>query len=114
METNQEKGLNYEIQIRDYIINELGKPAYLWSDTPEIILINCGIIGSHNQHRLNRINKLIYFNHLSNDTLFVYTSPRRLASSSLIKSLKISSASDGLSTNKLRNWEHGSLIWLVI
>jgi len=54
METNQEKGLNYEIQIRDYIINELNKPAYLWSDTPETILINCGIIGSHNQHRLNR------------------------------------------------------------
>jgi superfamily II DNA or RNA helicase len=56
METNQEKGYNYEIQIRDYIINKLNKPAYLWSDTPETILINCGIIGSHNQHRLTRIN----------------------------------------------------------
>ena len=54
METNQEKGLNYEVQIRDYIINELGKPAYLWSDTPETILINIGIIGSHNINRLIR------------------------------------------------------------
>jgi len=58
METNQEKGYNYEIQIRDYIINKLNKPAYLWSDTPETILINCGIIGSHNHHRLSRINKV--------------------------------------------------------
>jgi len=59
METNQEKGLNYEIQIRDYIINELGKPAYLWNDTPETILINNKIIGSHNQHRLTRIENKI-------------------------------------------------------
>lgn len=29
METNQVKGLNYEIQIRDYIINTLHKNAYL-------------------------------------------------------------------------------------
>ena len=55
METNQEKGFNYEIQIRDYILNKLGKPAYLWSDTPETILIKFGIIGSHNEHRLRRI-----------------------------------------------------------
>jgi len=54
METNQIKGYNYEVQIRDYIINELGKPAYLWSDTPENILINVGIIKSHNQNRLIR------------------------------------------------------------
>jgi superfamily II DNA or RNA helicase len=57
METNQVKGLNYEIQIRDYIINTLHKNAYLWSDAPETILINCGIIGSHNEHRLIRKEK---------------------------------------------------------
>jgi superfamily II DNA or RNA helicase len=57
METNQIKGYNYEIQIRDYIINTLHKNAYLWGDTPETILINCGIIGSHNEHRLRRIDK---------------------------------------------------------
>jgi hypothetical protein len=55
METNQEKGVKYEIQIRDYIINTLNTIAYLWSDTPETILINNGIIGSHNEHRLRRI-----------------------------------------------------------
>jgi superfamily II DNA or RNA helicase len=52
---NKIKGDNYEIQIKDYIINELNKPAYLWHQTPETILINCGIIGSHNEHRLRRI-----------------------------------------------------------
>ena len=35
---NKIKGDKYEIQIRDYIINNLNKPAYLWKDTPEIIL----------------------------------------------------------------------------
>jgi predicted helicase len=54
MQTNQVKGFNYEVQIRDYIRNTLNKNAYLWSDTPENILIKSGIIGSHNQHRLNR------------------------------------------------------------
>jgi superfamily II DNA or RNA helicase len=54
MKTNQIKGYNYEVQIRDYIINELRKPAYLWSDTPETILVNNGIIGSHNINRLIR------------------------------------------------------------
>lgn len=51
---NKIKGDNYEIQIRNYIINTLGKPAYLWHHTPETILINNGIIGSHNDHRLKR------------------------------------------------------------
>jgi hypothetical protein len=45
---NNEKGYLYEVQIRDYIINTLNKPAYLW---PETILINCGIIKSHNHNR---------------------------------------------------------------
>ena len=53
---NKIKGDEYEIQIRNYIINELNKKAYLWSDTPETILIDSGIIASHNQHRLRRIS----------------------------------------------------------
>ena len=59
---NKIKGDLYELQIKNYIINELNKPAYLWSETPENILIKNGIIGSHNQHRLNR--KLIKENKL--------------------------------------------------
>ena len=51
---NKIKGDTYEIYIRDYIINELNKPAYLWSDTPENILINYGVIGSHNINRILR------------------------------------------------------------
>ena len=49
------KGSKYEIQIRDYIINGLNKIAYLWSDTPETLLVDSGIIASHNQHRIRRI-----------------------------------------------------------
>jgi hypothetical protein len=52
---NQEKGLNYEIQIRDHIINVLNEEAYLWKDIPETILIDAKIIGSHNNQRLKRI-----------------------------------------------------------
>jgi predicted helicase len=51
------KGDLYEIQIRDYIINQLGYEAYLWSDTPETILLDNGIIGSHNAERLKRKEK---------------------------------------------------------
>jgi superfamily II DNA or RNA helicase len=57
------KGYLYEVQIRDYIINSLNKPAYLWSDTPETILIDCGIIKSHNHNRKfrkeNKINPVM-------------------------------------------------------
>ena len=52
---NYIKGYNYELQIKYYIINQLNKKAYLWHETPETILINSGIIGSHNEHRLKRI-----------------------------------------------------------
>lgn len=52
---NKIKGDKYEIQIKNYIINELNKNAYLWNEPPETILINSGIIGSHNEHRLRRI-----------------------------------------------------------
>jgi hypothetical protein len=54
---NQIKGLLYEIQIRNYIINNLNKQAYLWNDTPISLLISSGIVGNHNEHRLLRINK---------------------------------------------------------
>ena len=53
---NKIKGDSYEIQIRNYIINELNKKAFLWDETPETILIQSGIIGSHNEHRLKRIS----------------------------------------------------------
>ena len=52
--SNKEKGDNYELQIKNHIINVLKKPAYLWHETPEPILIECGIIGSHNENRLKR------------------------------------------------------------
>jgi hypothetical protein len=51
---NKEKGYLYEIQIRDYIINSLNKPAYLWSHTPETILLENNIISTHNDARLKR------------------------------------------------------------
>jgi superfamily II DNA or RNA helicase len=57
MNQNQLKGYQYEIQIRDYIINKLNKKAYLWSDCPETLLINSGIIGNHNENRIKRIEK---------------------------------------------------------
>ena len=51
---NKHKGDEYELYIRDHIINNLNKQAFLWSHTPETILIEAGIIGSHNEHRLRR------------------------------------------------------------
>ena len=45
--TNNDKGYLYELQIRDYIINELRKPAYLWNDTPETILLDNNISSPH-------------------------------------------------------------------
>ena len=51
---NHNKGYNYELQIKDYIIKELNKMAYLWSHTPEDLLIQHNIIGSHNQARIKR------------------------------------------------------------
>jgi hypothetical protein len=49
----QIKGKLYEIQIKNYIINELNKDAYLWEHTPEDILIKYNII-------LTKIRKLLY------------------------------------------------------
>ena len=51
---NYEKGYKYEKEIKNYIINDLKKNAYLWSETPETILIENGIIGTHNDLRLKR------------------------------------------------------------
>lgn len=51
---NKEKGDKYEIYVRDYIINNLNKQAYLWSHIPDEILIEAGLIHSNNEHRLIR------------------------------------------------------------
>jgi superfamily II DNA or RNA helicase len=63
MTTNKIKGDDYEYQIKNYIINNLNKNAFLWSETPINILINAGIIKDANDHRLirknNKINPLI-------------------------------------------------------
>jgi len=47
---NKQKGDDYELYIRDHIINNLNKQAFLWSHMPETILIEAGIIGSHNEN----------------------------------------------------------------
>ncbi len=49
---NQIKGLAYENQILDLLRRD--KEAYLWKYTPENILIDNGLIGSHNSARLKR------------------------------------------------------------
>jgi superfamily II DNA or RNA helicase len=49
---NQIKGLAYENQILDLL--RRNKEAYLWKYTPENILIENGLIGSHNSARLKR------------------------------------------------------------
>ena len=54
---NKVKGDIYELFVRNYIINTLDKPAYLWKDVPEKLLIEAGLIHSNNEHRLNRKKK---------------------------------------------------------
>ena len=49
---NQIKGAAYELQILDLLRQT--RPAYLWSHTPETVLVENGIIGSHNTARLKR------------------------------------------------------------
>ena len=51
---NQEKGLLYEKYVKDFIIQKLGKNAYLWNECPENILIENNLIHSHNDMRLLR------------------------------------------------------------
>ena len=51
---NQEKGLQYEKYIKDFIIKQLGVNAFLWNECPENILIYNNLIHSHNDMRLLR------------------------------------------------------------
>ena len=43
---NQEKGLLYERYVKDFIISNLYKNAYLWNECPENILIENNLIHS--------------------------------------------------------------------
>ena len=53
--TNLEKGLNYEIFIKNYLINENQKNnAWLWKDIPELELRKCNILGNWNEYRIKR------------------------------------------------------------
>jgi len=51
---NHEKGLLYEKYVKNFIIQQLGKNAYLWNECPENILIANNLIHSHNDMRLLR------------------------------------------------------------
>jgi superfamily II DNA or RNA helicase len=51
---NQEKGLLYEKYVKDFIIQKIGKNAYLWNECPENILIENALVDSHNDMRLIR------------------------------------------------------------
>jgi len=44
---NQDKGLLYEKYVKNFIIQQLGKNAYLWNECPENILIANNLIHSH-------------------------------------------------------------------
>lgn len=58
--TNKEKGDLYEMQVKHHIINVLGKRAYLWSETPEVLLVEKGIVKSPNTIRLLRQDRNTY------------------------------------------------------
>jgi len=60
----QIKGAAYELQILDLLRQT--RPAYLWPHTPETILVENGIIGSHNSARLKRKEERL--NPLQQDT----------------------------------------------
>lgn len=51
---NKLKGDLYEDYVRDHIMKNLNKQAFLWKDTPEEILIKSGIFNSHQLVRLER------------------------------------------------------------
>jgi superfamily II DNA or RNA helicase len=51
---NQEKGLLYEKYVKNFIIQKIGKNAYLWNECPENLLIENSLIHSHNDMRLLR------------------------------------------------------------
>lgn len=52
------KGFIYEKYVKNHILSNLNKKAYLWNETPATILIKNNIIGSHNEHRIMRKNRL--------------------------------------------------------
>jgi superfamily II DNA or RNA helicase len=55
--TNLEKGLNYEIFIKNYLINKNQENnAWLWKDIPELELRKCNILGNWNEYRIKRKN----------------------------------------------------------
>jgi superfamily II DNA or RNA helicase len=55
--TNLEKGLNYEIFIKNYLLNENNENnAWLWKDIPELELRKCNILGNWNEYRIKRKN----------------------------------------------------------
>ena len=55
--TNLEKGLNYEIFIKNYLINKNQEnSAWLWKDIPELELRKCNILGNWNEYRIKRKN----------------------------------------------------------
>jgi superfamily II DNA or RNA helicase len=51
---NLEKGLLYEVYIKNFILLKLNKNAYLWNECPENILIDNKLVHSHNEMRLIR------------------------------------------------------------
>ena len=51
---NKEKGFEYEIQVRNYLLTIPSNNTWLWSDTPITNLIESGIIDCHNALRLIR------------------------------------------------------------
>lgn len=59
---NQEKGLNYEIFIKNYLEEDSNNQAWLWKDIPEYNLKDAGLLNDWNLHRYirkeNKINGL--------------------------------------------------------
>ena len=47
---NQEKGLIYERYVKDFIIQKIGKNAFLWNECPENILIENALVHSAGGH----------------------------------------------------------------
>jgi hypothetical protein len=51
---NQEKGLNYEIFIKNYLEEDSQNQAWLWKDIPEYNLKDAGLLNDWNLHRYIR------------------------------------------------------------
>jgi hypothetical protein len=61
--TNLQKGLDYEIFIKNFLNDNKDNNAWLWKDIPELELRKCNILGNWNEYRLNR-KKIKYDNEL--------------------------------------------------